>query len=92
MSFSEELADFINPDTPGYVLATVDGASVPALFDKLYAVGMDIAGNAPLLTAISSAVSSAALGTAVVVGGVSYTVGGIEPDGLGLTVLRLQAV
>lgn len=96
MPFTEDLAAFINADTPGYVLATVGGSSVAAIFDNGYADALGIAGSGPLLIAASSAVSSAALGTSVSVGGVSYTVSGIEPDGMsgsaGLTMLRLQEV
>jgi hypothetical protein len=94
MAFTEDSAVFINADTPGYVLATVGGVEVDALFDNGYAAALGIEGSAPSLTAASSsAVSSAAHGTTVVVGGVSYTVTGVEPDGTGddgMTVLRLQ--
>ena len=92
MSFTENLADFIHSDTPGYVVATVGGSSVGALFDNGFSSAFDIAGSGPRITLPTSSAPSAALGDAVTVSGVSYTVAGIEPDGTGLTVLRLQEV
>jgi hypothetical protein len=89
MPFTENLAVFINADTPGYVLATVGGVSVAALFDNEYAAAFDIDGSGPALTVASASVPSAAQGDAVVVGGVSYTVAAIRPDGTGASVLRL---
>lgn len=74
------------------VTATVGGVSVSAIFDNGYNAVMGIDGSTPVITAKSSDVSSAVRGTAVVVDGVSYTVQGIEPDGLGITRLILELV
>lgn len=92
MSFSENMADFINSDTPGYLLATVGGSSVGALFDNGFASALDIAGSGPRITLPTASAPSAALGDAVTVSGVSYTIAGVESDGTGITVLRLQEV
>jgi hypothetical protein len=89
MAFTEDLADFINDDTPGYVLATVGGASVGGIFDNAYADPMGFGGSFPALTCASADVSTAAQGTAVVVGGVNYTVVAPKPDGTGMTLLQL---
>lgn len=92
MAFTEDLAVFINADTPGYVLATVGGVGVGALFDNGFSSAFDIAGSGPRITLPAASAPSAALGDAVTVSGVSYTITGIEPDGLGLVVLKLQEV
>lgn len=81
---------FINPATPGYVLATIAGAPVVALFDGFYTDPMGMASSVPILTVASADVSGAVHGTLVVAGAVNYTVQGIEPDGAGVTRLILQ--
>lgn len=70
--------------------ATLDGAAVRGVFDNGFASAMDIAGTAPSLLLPSSSAASAAAGQTLVVGGVSYTVTGVEPDGTGMTLLRLR--
>ena len=92
MAFTEDLSVYFNSDTPGYLLATVGGASVGALFDNGYASALDIAGSGPRITLPTASASSAALGDALTAGGVSYTIAGVEADGSGVTVLRLQEV
>lgn len=92
MAFVETLSDFINDDTPGYVLATVGGVSVGGIFDNAYTDPLGFAGSFPALTCASADVSTAAQGTAVVVDGVSYTVAAIKPDGSGITLLQLAEV
>ncbi len=92
MPFTESMADFINPDTPGYVLATIGNASVDALFDDAYADQLNFASSAPALTVASTDVSSVAQDVAVVVNSVNYTVASIKPDGTGMTLLMLQEV
>ena len=87
--FQEDLTAFFNA-ADFAVTATLNGVSVTGIFDNTYAAGFDLAGSAPNLLLPSSSAVSAAHGQSVVVGGVSYTVSGIEPDGSGLTLLRLQ--
>lgn len=91
MAFSESLAEFINADTPGYVSATIAGVAVDALFDngfELAAAGVE--GVDALLHIRTAAASGVAHGAAVVAAAVNYRVAGIEPDGHGVTVLRLE--
>lgn len=66
------------------------GASVTGLFDKAYgeAFGM-IAGNDPVFRCPSSV--GMARSDTLVIAGVTYTVIGIEPDGTGLDLCRLEA-
>ena len=70
--------------------ATLDGAAVRGIFDNGFVSALDIAGSAPSILLPSSSAASAAAGQTVVVGGASYTVTAIEPDGTGMTLLRLQ--
>lgn len=93
MAFAETLTDFINADTPGYVLATIGGVAVAAIFEAAYASALDFsAGGQPVLHCAASAVPSVATGTAVVVNAVNYTVAEVQPDGTGLVVLVLEKV
>jgi hypothetical protein len=74
------------------VPATVGGVAVTAIFDNNYAEALGYtAGAKPMLLLATAGVPDVAAGDAVVVGSVSYTVAGIEPDGTGLTVLRLES-
>lgn len=90
MAFTEDLDDFINADTPGYVLATIGGVSVGGLFDDAYLDPLGMSGSQSSLLCASADVSTAVQGTAVVVNGINYTVGSIQPDGSGMTRLLLQ--
>lgn len=74
------------------VTATVGGVSVTGIFDAAYQDALGITGSAPALLCASADVAAAVEGTAVVVGSTSYTVTTAEPDGTGLTRLRLQEV
>ena len=84
-----DLAAFVDSDMPNYVAATVGAAPVAGLFRNAYASEFGIGGSAPSLLIASTDAPSATLGTAVVVGGVSYTVAGVEADVPGMKRLRL---
>ena len=69
---------------------TLAGASVRGIFDDAYgeSFGGLVAGSGPMLRLPSSvAVTS---GATLVHGSTTYSVVGIEPDGTGMTVLRLE--
>ncbi len=70
--------------------AQVGGVTVRGLFDNGYGEAFDVAATRPSLLCRSGDVSTAAHGTAVSVDAVSYKICGIEPDGTGLTRLRLE--
>lgn len=72
--------------------ATIGGVSVDGLFDNGYGEIYGIDSAKPSFQCASSAVAAVTRGTAVTVNAVSYTVAGIEPDGTGLTMLRLDKV
>ena len=82
-SFDPFFADF-------GVSATLAGNTVTGIFDDAYgeSFGGMVAGSGPMFRLPSSiAVTS---GDALVHASTTYTVVGIEPDGTGLTLLRLQ--
>lgn len=70
--------------------ATVGGVEVIGIFDAAYQDALGIAGNTPVLQCASADIPDVAQGAAVSIGARRYTVVAIEPDGTGLTLLRLQ--
>jgi hypothetical protein len=92
MPFIENLSDFINPDTPGYVLAQIGGNDVDALFDNGFLQIDVVNGSEPALVVKSADVVGVTRSTAVVANAVSYTIKNIEPDGTGVTRLELLEV
>ena len=70
--------------------ATLNGANVRGIFDNAYGESFSglISGAIPVFRLLSSvAVTS---GQTLVIATTTYTVVGVEPDGTGLTLLRLQ--
>lgn len=96
MAFVEDMSDFINPETPGYVVATVGGQNLEALKDAPYmqaeigAAGF--AARERLLYAADSSLTalSVAVNTSIVVDGVTYKVADLQPDGTGMTTVVLK--
>jgi len=71
--------------------ATVGAAAVRGIFDNDFLTTLGVtAGSGPVLLLPAASVGSAAQGDSVVIAAVSYTITGLEPDGTGLTLLRLQ--
>jgi hypothetical protein len=88
--FSEDLTAFINPGTPGYVLANYNGADINALFDAPSADDFNISGQSMTLHCLGEDVDATAVrGVPVTVNGVSYTVKSADADGTGITKLYL---
>ena len=69
---------------------TVNGVPVRGIFDNAFgsAFGGMIDGSGPMVRLPSSV--AAARGNPVVIASKQYVITGIEPDGTGLTVLRLE--
>jgi hypothetical protein len=91
VAFAEPIAAFF--DTSDFaVAATLNGASVVGIFDNAYfePLGGDVQGAQPVFTLPTSLASSAAHGQALVIGSTTYKVRGVEPDGTGITMLRLE--
>ncbi len=73
------------------VPCTIGGVAHFGIFDKQYVEAYGIvAGNQPVLLVKDAAVASASEGTAVVINAVTYSIAGMEPDGTGMTLVRLE--
>lgn len=92
MAFTEDPADFINDDTPGYFRGLLDGVDIEGIFDNGSQAGLSnmMLGTNPTATCASSSASSSSRGKTLVVDSVSYTVRESKPDGTGMTVLELE--
>lgn len=88
MAFTENLSAYF---ADFGVDATLNGEAVRGLFDRAYgeAFGGLVAGNSPVFRLPSEI--SAGDGDALVIASVNYLVVGVEPDGAGMTLLRLEA-
>lgn len=81
------LASFAN------ATAVIGGVAIDVIFRNSYGEALGfIGGGNPQIACASTDVSSIARGAAVSVDGVSYLVAEIDPDGTGITVLKLEAV
>lgn len=87
MDFTAELGAIM---TEAGTLATVKGTAVTGIFDASYTEEFGMAGTGPVLRIASADVPTVAQGDAVAVGSANYTVAAVEPDGTGVTLLRLQ--
>jgi hypothetical protein len=89
MAFAEDLDPYFADFGEN---CTIAGVAQTGLFDKQYLSALGIvAGNDPVLLLKDSAVGAAVEGTAVVIRSINYTVATVEPDGTGLSLLRLDA-
>jgi hypothetical protein len=90
VAFTEPLAAFF--DTDGFaVSATLAGVSVTGIFDNEYYEPMgEVQGASPVFTLPTASASTAAHGQSLVIGATTYKVRGVEPDGTGVTLLRLE--
>ena len=72
----------------------ISGVSEPVMvaFQAAFASPLDVASVGPAARACSEDVEDVAQGTTVTIDGTRYQVVGNEPDGTGLTVLRLMKV
>ena len=87
MAFVESTAPFF---ADFGVSVTLGGAAVRGIFDDAYgeAFGGLVAGSGPMFRLPSSV--AVTRGESLVLGATTYTVVGIEPDGTGITTLRLE--
>ncbi|MBK7592226.1 MAG: hypothetical protein IPI27_13395 [Betaproteobacteria bacterium] len=91
MAFTEPIASFFGTDDFA-VTATLAGVSVTGIFDAQYyePLGNDVQGSQPMFMLPTASAPSAAHGQTLVIGASTYKVRGVEPDGTGVTVLRLE--
>jgi len=73
-------------------VAVFGAQQVRGVFDTASASTLDVYGTQPVFTAATASLAGVAVGAGAVIRGVSYTVVGVEPDGTGITVLRLERV
>jgi len=66
------------------------GAPFPVLFDAPFTDSLGVASVLPSATCRSADVATATLTSTVLINSVTYRVAAIEPDGGGVTVLRLH--
>lgn len=91
---SADLRQFIDADDFA-VTALYNGVtSIDVIMDRAYFEDtggrLGTEGTAPVATILSVDIPSAAHGHTLVVEGVTYKFVGIEPDGMGITVVRLE--
>lgn len=73
--------------------ATISGVEFDVIFRNSYGEVLGfIGGGSPQIACASADVSGVAKGWAVSVDGISYIIAEIDPDGTGITVLKLEAV
>jgi len=92
--FAEDTSAYFDAATGFAQTCTVGGQSVPAIFDNAYAMGAvgpyGMATTEPRLTLQTASVPADVVGKACVVDSVAYNVVAHEPDGTGISVLRLE--
>lgn len=95
MAFTEDFADFINSDTPGYQVATVGGNSLAGIFVDEYAkaqAGMaGMSGSEQVFYTTDAGITSAGvtIGSTVTIASTAYVVSERQPDGTGMSNLVL---
>lgn len=97
MPFAEALAPFFDPADFGIEAAylplgsTDDPVPVNGIFDKAYVDPLGVVeGAAPVFTCAAASVPAVKHGDALTIDGTTYTVRGVEPDGTGVVLLRLE--
>ena len=92
MPFAEDMTAFFNP-AEFASNATLGGVSVRGVFDAQYASEYDVSGTSPTLTLATADCAGVVVGgTVAIIGSTSYTVTQHQPDGTGVSVLRLREV
>ena len=93
MAFVEDHTVFFRDD--GFAVAAtlgLDPITSGVIFDGPYleALGNAVEGSGPVALAIAAEVPAVAQGDTLTIGATEYTVRGVEPDGTGLVLLRLE--
>lgn len=83
MNTAEFFTDFAVP-------ATVRGRTVPVIFDEQYIDAGGVESSQPAATCESASVADVEQDDELQVDGRAFRVVGVQPDGTGVTVLRLQ--
>jgi hypothetical protein len=90
MAFTENLGAFFLDFAEDITLAGTEGVGI---FDASYISQLDaIASVSPAVTIWQADFPTSLVGAAGVVRGVNYLIVGVEPDGTGIAVVRLEKV
>lgn len=89
--FAEDLTVFFNEDDFA-VAATLQGVAVSGIFEEDYVepLGNVVEGKAPVFWCRSASVASVAHGQTLITGGRTFKVRGVEQEGTGVVMLRLE--
>ncbi len=95
MAFTEDLSEFFDTTYGFAVTATYNGStSVNGIFDAEYfepdAGFAGVQSSQPVFLCRTTDVASATHGQTLVISGATYHIAGVEPDGTGLTLLKLE--
>lgn len=90
--FTEDLSVFFDENAFATVATAGWGGTVNVIFDAAYVEQLGVAGTNPVALARASDVTVARIGSTLVIGGVTYTIRGREPQDDGAVVLlQLEA-
>lgn len=87
MAFEEDLSVFFADFA---VVCTLGSSSFNGILESPHVQALDIGGAQPVLHTKYSSVSAATNGTAMTVGGTSYIVRSVQPDGTGMAMVSLE--
>ena len=89
--FAEDLAPFFDPADHG-TEALYDGATVPidGIFDAEYVEPLSVESSGPAYLCPVASVPGVAHGKALIINGTTYLVRGVQPDGTGVVLLKLE--
>lgn len=92
MAFNEDFSVFIDPDTPGYKVMLVDYEPVAGIFDNDYVEDSFTESSTPVFWVKSSDIPYIEQGDFVTdeVAEIQYEVANVQPDGSGITLLKLR--
>lgn len=92
--FAEDTSVYFNADTGFAQPCILAGVEVSAIFDNSYALGsvgpFGMASTQATITLPTSSVPDGVVGQTCVVADTSYAVAAHEPDGTGISLLRLE--
>lgn len=89
MAFIEDFHEFLDTDDFA-VTATVNGLSVRGIFDAEYQDVFNVESSSPAFSCVADDVSTVSNGDLITINSVVYTIVEQQPDGTGMTVLRLH--
>ena len=92
MAFTEDLSPFFSTSDFAVEALWNGATSVPVIFDSEYIEALRgvVEGSGPVALCAAADVPGIAHGDTQVIDGVTYKVRGVEPDGTGLVLLRLE--